>query len=88
MQSFLPKKKSMIWRFFVLCFLIFSLGIELDSRPYAAGLDRSQNIEFDKRWNKELEINEVHPISSYKKPYWQSRRSHHIKLLKQYDQSN
>lgn len=87
MQSFLPKKKSMIWRFFVLCFLIFSLGIELDSRPYAAGLDRSQNIEFDKRWNKELEINEVHPISSYKKPYWQSRRSHHIASLKQYDRS-
>ena len=77
----------MILRFFVLCLLMFSIKAKLYSRPYAAGLDRSQNVEFDKRWNAELESEEVHPIYSYKKPYWKSRRSHHIDALNQYDRS-
>ena len=77
----------MILRIFVLCILIFLLKVDLYSRPYAAGFDRSQNIEFDKRWNTELESEELHPINSYKKPYWQSKRSHHISSMNKYDRS-
>ena len=77
----------MILRFFVLFVLIFSIRVALYSRPYAAGLDRSETIEFDKRWNTELESEEIHPVYSYKKPYWQSRRSHHIASLQKYDRS-
>ena len=77
----------MILRIFVFCVLIFLLKVDLYSRPYAAGFDRSNNIEFDKRWNTELESEELHPIHSYKKPYWQSRRSHHIASMNKYDRS-
>tara|TARA_B100000674_G_scaffold487192_1_gene497069 strand:- start:1466 stop:2590 length:1125 start_codon:yes stop_codon:yes gene_type:complete len=75
----------MILRFFVLWILLHLLQVVVDARPYAAGLDRSENIEFDQRWNKDLEVEESHPLSSYKKPYWQSKRTHHLNALDKYD---
>tara|TARA_Y100000589_G_scaffold85367_2_gene79319 strand:- start:228 stop:1352 length:1125 start_codon:yes stop_codon:yes gene_type:complete len=75
----------MIQRFFVLCLLLQLRQVVTEARPYAAGLDRSKNIEFNQRWNNDLEVKESHPLKSYKKPYWQSKRTFHLNALDHYD---
>lgn len=64
-------------RFFVLWLVTFTSIITLEARPYGVGFDRNDNIQYDERWNQELESPEKHPIESFKRPYWSTKLPHH-----------
>lgn len=71
----------MIKRFFVLWTVIFLTKISIWARPYGVGLDRNQNIQFDERWNEQLEVKEKHPLKAFEKPFWNSKVTHHMHEL-------
>ena len=64
-------------RFFVLWLVGWTCVMGLQARPYGAGFDRNANIQYDERWNQDLEVPEKHPIESFKRPYWSSNIPHH-----------
>jgi len=62
-------------------FCLLFLCSELSSRPLGYGFKASDTIDFDARWNKDLEGPEEQPYLHLNKPYWSSHRQKHLDAL-------
>lgn len=62
-------------------FCLFVLVNHLISRPIGSGFKASDTIDFDARWNEDLEGPEEQPYLHLEKPYWTSHRQKHLDAL-------
>lgn len=80
------KPKKLLMKL-IFSFLIFAIFSSLDARPYGSGLHSSEQVDFQRNWNQDLEREEKHPLTGFQKPYWKTNLPKHEKALKDYKRS-